>query len=119
MGLNFNRQEGHYWYSSARMAQLAGNGILQFTHASNRFDELLPDETVVYFNNNEELLRLIKEFHRDDAKRRHWAARARAFFHQEMNSTLYAQYIVEASLMQPFSHDYVWAQDINLDGSMK
>lgn len=119
MGLNFNRQEGHYWYSSARMAQLAGNGILQFTHASNRFDELLPAESVVYFNEREDLLERIREFYHDDAKRRHWAANARRFFHEEMNSTLYAQYIVEASLLQPFSHDYVWAQDINLDGSLK
>jgi hypothetical protein len=119
MGLNFNRQEGHYWYSSARMAQLAGNGILQFTHESNRFDELLPAESIVYYDTREDLLARIREFHADDAKRRDWAARARAFFHAEMNNRLYAQYIVEASLLQPFTHDYVWARDINLDGSRK
>lgn len=112
MGLNLNRQEGHYWYSSARMAQLAGNGILQFTHSSPRFDELLPAESVVYFDDQEDLLHKIRDFHHDDAKRRSWAARAREFFHTEMNSRLYAQYIVEASLLRPFSHDYVWARDI-------
>ncbi len=119
MGLNLNRQEGHYWYSSARMAQLAGNGILQFTHDSLRFDELLPPESVVYFNGEDDLLARIREFHHDDDKRRSWAARAREFFHTEMNSTLYAKYIAEASLQKEFSHDYVWAQDINLDGTMK
>lgn len=119
MGLNLNRREGHYWYSSARMAQLAGNGILQFTHTGPRFDELLPPESVVYFNDQEDLLARIREFHHDDGKRRDWAARARRFFHEEINATLYAQYITEASLMQPFSHDYVWARDINLDGSLK
>lgn len=119
MGLNLNRQEGHYWYSSARMAQLAGNGILQFTHSGPRFDELLPPESIVYFNDRDDLLARIREFHHDDTKRRLWASRARAFFHAEINSRLYAQYIVEASLMQPFSHDYVWARDINLDGSLK
>ena len=119
MGLNLNRQEGHYWYSSARMAQLAGNGILQFTHADNRFDTLLPPETVVYFSNEDDLREKILDFHRHDDKRQHWASRAREFFHTEMNSTLYAQYILEASLLQPFSHDYVWARDIHLDGTMK
>lgn len=119
MGLNLNRQEGHYWYSSARMAQLAGNGILQFSHSGPRFDELLPPESVVYFKSQDDLLARIREFHRDDAKRQAWAGRARQFFHQEINSTLYAQYIVEAALQQPFSHDYVWAGDINLDGSRK
>jgi len=119
MGLNLNRQEGDYWYSSARMAQLAGNGILQFTHSGPRFDELLPTETVVYFDDEDSLLARIREFHHDDEKRRYWAARAREFFHTEINNTLYAQYILEASLLQPFSHDYVWARDVNLDGTIK
>jgi hypothetical protein len=119
MGLNLNRQEGMYWYSSARMAQLAGSGILQFTHESPRFDTLLPDESVVYFKDEEDLQSKILEFHRDDSKRRYWAQRARQFFHQEMNSKLYAQYIVEASTQTAFSHDYVWAQDIHLDGHLK
>lgn len=119
MGLNLNRQEGDYWYSSARMAQLAGNGILQFTHCGPRFDELLPPESAVYFQDEADLLAKIREFHVDDDKRRHWAGRARQFFHDEINSRLYAQYIVEASTLQPFSHDYVWARDIHLDGSMR
>ncbi|RLT91755.1 MULTISPECIES: glycosyltransferase [unclassified Ketobacter] len=119
MGLNLNRQEGDYWYSSARMAQLAGNGILQFTSAEPRFDELLPAESAVYFKDEDDLLSKIREFHHDDAKRQAWAARAREFFHTEMNSKLYAQYILEAALQIPFSHDYVWARDIHLNGTMK
>ncbi|MCG8672352.1 MAG: glycosyltransferase [Pseudomonadales bacterium] len=119
MGLNFNRQEGYHWYSSARMAQLAGNGVLQFTHEDARFDELLPAESVVYFKEQDDLLRSIREFYHDDSKRKTWAANTRRFFHEEMNSKLYAQYILEASVQQAFSHDYVWARDINLDGSLK
>lgn len=119
MGLNFNRQEGMYWYSSARMAQLAGNGILQFTHSGPRFDELLPPDSAVYFNDEQDLLAKIREFHHDDAKRQHWASRTREFFHSEMNSRLYAQYILEATLEIPFTHDYVWACDIHPDGRMK
>ncbi|MCG8313039.1 MAG: glycosyltransferase [Pseudomonadales bacterium] len=119
MGLNFNRQEGFHWYSSARMAQLAGNGILQFTHNSAHFEELMPKESLVYFHDIKDLLAKIREFHHDDAKRQHWATNARDFFHKEINSKLYAQYIVEASMLIPFSHDYVWARDINLDGSTK
>lgn len=119
MGLNLNRQEGLYWYSSARMAQLAGSGILQFTHSGLRFDELCPPESIVYFNDEADLLAKIREFHHDDAKRQAWAACAREFFHAEMNSRLYAQYILEATLQLPFSHDYVWARDIHHDGRMK
>lgn len=110
MGLNLNRQEGLYWYSSARMAQMVGNGLLVFTHAGAHFDELIPDETLVYFENREDLLEKVRLFHRDNERRKTWAANARRFFHEEINSTLYAQYIVEESLQLPYSHPYVWAQ---------
>ncbi len=109
MGLNLNRQEGLHWYSSARMAQMAGNGLLVFTHAGAEFDSLFPEESLVYFNSTEELAAQVLEFHQDDAKRRHWAANGRAFFHREMNNKLFAQYIVEASMQVPYSHNYVWA----------
>lgn len=110
MGLNLNRQEGVHWYSSARMAQMAGNGLLVFTHAGGGFDSLFPAQSMVYFRSAEELLAEVRRFHADDAMRRDWAARGRAFFHAEMNSRLYARYIVEASLQLPYSHDYVWSR---------
>lgn len=111
MGLNLNRQENFHWYSSARMAQMVGNGLLVFTHDSAHFDTLLPDETLVYFNNTDELLNKITAFHHDDAMRQHWASKAREFFHKEINNTLYAQYIVEQSMQMQFSHNYVWLEE--------
>ncbi len=115
MGLNLNRQEGYHWYSSARMAQMAGNGLLVFTDQRAEFDTLFPDETLVYFSSTEQLLERIREFHQDDAMRQHWAGRCREFFHQQMNNTLYAQYIVETAMQQKYSHPYVW-RDLS-DGS--
>jgi len=108
MGLNLNRQEGYQWYSSARIAQMAGNGLLVFTHAGARFEDFMPAETLVYFDSEATLARQIEAFHTDDAMRRHWAGNCRAFFHREINNTLYAQYIVEATTGMSFSHDYGW-----------
>ena len=108
MGLNLNRREGHHWYSSARMAQMGGNGLLVLTHADNGFDTLFPPDTLVYWRTREELLAAVLDFHRDDAKRRAWAANTRRFFHDSLNATLYARYIVEAAMEQPFSHPYAW-----------
>lgn len=110
MGLNLNRQEGFDWYSSARMAQLVGNGLLTFTHSDAGFERMMPEETLVYFSTQEQLRDLIVEFHLDDAKRKQWGQNARDFFHREINSTLYAQYIVEATMQLPYSHDYVWLE---------
>lgn len=109
MGVNFNRSEGLQWYSSARMAQLGGNGLLVFTHDSAGFDSLFPPQTLVYYRDLDQLLALIRDFHADNAKRRAWAAATRHFFHQQINSRLNAQYIVESTLQLTHSHPYVWA----------
>ncbi len=110
MGLNLNRQEGYHWYSSARIAQMAGNGLLVFTDERAEFNTLFPEQSLVYFSSTDDLVNKIREFHNDDAKRQQWATNAYKFFHAQMNNKLYAQYIVEASMQQPFSHDYVWLQ---------
>jgi len=119
MSLNLNRQEGNHWYASDRMAQLAGNGILQFTSDRQRFSELMPSESIVYFKDEADLAEKVLTFHGDDEARKHWAARARAFFHQELNATLYSRFIVEATMGSNFSRDYIWALDVKPDGSTK
>lgn len=108
MGLNLNRDEGHHWYSSARMAQLAGNGLLVFTHAANGFHSLVPPDSLAYYETREDLKQQVERFAADDDSRRSHAARARNFFHMEMNNSLYARYIVEESLGHTHSHAYVW-----------
>ncbi|MFA7553095.1 MAG: glycosyltransferase [Spongiibacteraceae bacterium] len=111
MGLNLNRQEGLHWYSSARIAQMAGNGLLVFTDQAAGFDSLFPAETLVYFSSTEDLIAKLRDFKGDDSKRRYWAANGREFMHKEMNNKLYAQYIVEAAMQQPYSHNYVWLEN--------
>lgn len=112
MGLNINRQEGDYWYSSARMAQLGGNGLLVFTNAANGFQDLFPDETLVYFGDTDELCEQVLTFHADDAKRRAWASNTRRFFHDHLNTTLYARYIVETAMGMPHSQPYAWLEAV-------
>ena len=109
MGLNLNREEGHAWYSSARMAQLAGNGVLVVTHADSGFQSLLPEDSAVYYTDPDDLREKIQHFARYDDQRRKRAAGLRDFFHREMNNRLYAQNIVETAMKRDFSHPYVWA----------
>ena len=110
MGLNINRQEGDYWYSSARMAQLGGNGLLVFTHAANGFQDLFPPESLVYYDDEASLITQLRTFQRDDAQRREWAARTRRFFHEELNSERYARYIVEVGMDHRLSDSYAWLE---------
>ena len=110
MGLNSNRQEGFYWYSSARLAQMGGNGILCMTHDSGSLESLYPEETLVYFSCREQLAKKLLAFHEDDEMRRHYAGRTHEIMHREFSSRLNAQYILETALDLPLSHNYMWMQ---------
>ena len=108
MGLNLNRQEGHHWYSSARIAQMGGNGLAILTHAANNLDTLFPPDSLLYFSNKEELMTAAQRLKSEDEERRARGATLRHFFHHEMNNRLHASDIVEKSLQLPPSHPYCW-----------
>ncbi|MDR1279446.1 MAG: glycosyltransferase [Opitutaceae bacterium] len=109
MGLNLNRQEGDYLYSSDRLAQLMGNGIVPFIHNACRMQDLIGPDRAVFFEKQEELVEKIRQLKADDALRRRIAAEGRRFYREHFSSERVAQYIVERTTGQPFSHDYIWA----------
>lgn len=111
MGINSNRQEGYFWYSSARIAQMGGNGILCLTHDSGSLQSLYPAETLVYFSDRDSLVKQLRAFHADDAMRQHHAANTHKVMHAEFSSRLNAQYILETALGLPFSHEYLWLKN--------
>ena len=94
MGLNLNRQEGDYLYSSDRIAQLMGNGILAFINRSNCLSELLGESRAIYYKDNEDLVSKIREYQRDDAARRSIAAEGRLFYHEHFSSEKVVEYII-------------------------
>jgi hypothetical protein len=110
MGLNLNRQEGHHWYSSARIAQMGGNGLAVLTHAENDLTSLFPDDTFLYFQNEDELQKQLLHLQNDDDERRARGAATRRFFLTEMNNRLHASDILETALDLAPSHPYCWHQ---------
>jgi hypothetical protein len=106
-GLNLNRQED-FLYSSARLAQLMGNGILAFIHRAGEMQQLLGEDTAVFFETDEELLEKIVQFKQDDSLRKEVAQRGRTFYRQHFNSDSVAQYIIDRTLNLPIASSCIW-----------
>lgn len=107
MGLNLNRQED-YLYSSARLAQLMGNGILAFISREGKMEQLIPENAAAFFSSREELLEKILAFAKDDALRKQTAATGREHYRKHFSSERVAQYIVERTSELPLSEDFIW-----------
>jgi hypothetical protein len=112
MGLNLNRIEGHYLYSSARISQLMGNGLLTFIDRRGGYARFFDASTAVLFEGTDELLERIRHFHRDDAARRDVAARGRAYYQSHFSGQRVGQFMIETVFELPYSADYVWADQV-------
>ena len=112
MGLNLNRFEGWPLYSSDRIAQLMGNGVLTFLADQSGMRRFFSDEQVVYFTDVDSLARRIVEFGADDARRQAVATAGRAYYHKHFSSQQVMRFIAETALGLPYSQNYLWADEV-------
>ncbi len=108
MALNLNKQEAPL-YSSDRISQLMGNGILCFIHRDSGLERFFPDgERACFFSDREELIERVHVLARDDAMRRRIACQGAAWYREHFSARQVARFMVEATLGLPFSEPYAW-----------
>lgn len=111
MGLNLDKATGWFLYSSARMAQYMGNGLLTFIERSSNFDRFFSDEEAVFYETLDDLTTQIARFKADDAMAREVAAKGRAKYHELFDCSRIARYIIEVTMGRPLSA-YPWPTDL-------
>jgi len=112
MGLNLNRFEGWPLYSSDRIAQLMGNGILTFVWDKGNMRHFFTDDHVAFFKNEDELIKKIIEFQNNDSKRQAVAAKGRTFYHEHFSGQRITKFMIETTLGLPYSHNYIWQDEV-------
>ena len=106
MGLNISRRNNVYLYSSDRIAQLTGNGILTFTPDTPGMHELYTEDEVVYFSGQHELMEKIKYYKTHDDDRIRIARNGRLKSHDKFNCSVVASYIIDTSTGIQSEHFY-------------
>jgi hypothetical protein len=108
IGLNLNKTDDYYLYSSDRMAQYLGNGMLVFTAKSCGFQDLFADDEMGFFDNIDDLADKIRFYLDHDDARRRAAAKGWEKAHRIFDTANVTQYIIEKTFQKPFSRDYGW-----------
>ena len=62
MGLNLSRGKPIKYYSSDRIAQLMGNGLLTFIHKDYHYSDFFTDKEIVTYKNYNDLVKKILYF---------------------------------------------------------
>ena len=108
MGLNLSRGKPVKYYSSDRIAQLLGNGLLTFIHEDTMFADFLKSNEVIFYKNIEDLSYKINKFKKDDKNRRQIAKNGKRAYFENFNSTKVAQFIIEKTLGNKTKNSYIW-----------
>jgi len=111
MALNFNRRDDISLYSSDRISQLTGNGVLTLTNRIPGFETLYTEDEIVYFDNVPDLIEKIRFYAQNDENRREIAARGWQKAQSSFNCQRVAKYMLEVIYGQSFSEPYEWRDE--------
>ena len=94
MGLNLSRGKPLKYYSSDRIAQLMGNGLLTFIDEKTSYSDFFNKNEIVTYKNLQDLIEKILKFKKNDKQRRLIAKNGKNKYLKIFNSTNVASYII-------------------------
>ena len=108
MGLNLSRGRPTKYYSSDRMAQLVGNGLLTFIHKDTYYNDYFSNKHLVFYKNIDDLTYKLNKFKKDKKQRKMIAKNGRDFYFKYFNSTIIAKYILETTFDINKKNSVIW-----------
>ena len=108
MGLNLSRGEPIKYYSSDRIAQLLGNGLLTFINRKTRFDDFLTNKEIVFYDDINDLSYKINKYNRDKKNALKIAKKGRSTYLKNFNSTIVADFILSKTLDYKSKFKFIW-----------
>ena len=120
MGLNLNSDRSEtalepaparelYLYSSDRVSQLVGCGLLTLSFTVNRLMELFePEREMVFAETPEAMVEAALRYRREDEARRRIAEAGWRKAHAAFNERLAARFIEDVLFRRPMSQPYAW-----------
>ena len=94
LAINLSRGKPVKYYSSDRIAQLMGNGLLTFIDKKTEYGDFFNNDEMIFYNNVEDLADKIKRFAKNDKSWRKIAKKGYQKYHKFFNSSLVAKYII-------------------------
>jgi len=112
MGLNLNRFEGWPLYSSARISQMMGNGLLTFLWDQGEMRRFFSDDQAAFFKGKGDLVKQCRAFQADDARRQAVAEAGHRHYHTHFCGARVAAFMADVTLGRELTHPYIWQDEI-------
>ena len=108
MALNLSQGSPLKFYSSDRLVQLIGNGILTFINKKTKLNKLFTDKEVIFYKDSDELVKKILKYKNLDKQRSEIAKKGMKKYHSSMNSTQVASFMINKTLNINSKQKFFW-----------
>ena len=108
MGINLSRGTPVKYYSSDRMAQLLGNGLLTFIDQKAKFSDFMPKKCFIEYDDINDLSYKFDKYKKDIKERKKIAKKGREFYLKNINSTIVADYIISKTFGIKNKNNFIW-----------
>ena len=108
MGLNLSRGEPIKYYSSDRITQIIGNGLVTLIDEKTCYRDFFNDNEMVFYKNVDDLADKITKISQNEKLRKKIASNGRNKYLKYFNSTLVAEYIIKKTFELKNKEKYYW-----------
>ena len=106
MGLNLSRGKPIKYYSSDRIAQLMGNGLLTFIDKKTHYNDFFENDEMVFYKDINDLVEKIYKYKKDKKLLNKIAKKGHKKYHKFFNSNIVAKFIIDKTL--GLKSNYYW-----------
>ena len=108
MGLNLSRGDAIKYYSSDRITQIVGNGLVCLIDEKTQYRDFFENSEMVFYKNINDLSEKILKVSRDEKLRKSIARKGKLKYMKHFNSTLVADFIINKTLGRENKKNFLW-----------
>ena len=108
MGLNLSRGKPVKYYSSDRIAQLMGNGLLTFIDEKTEYNKFFNKNEIITYKNLSDLIEKIHKYKKDDSKRKLIAKNGKQKYLKYFNSTVVSKFMINKTFEIKSKEKFYW-----------
>ena len=108
MGLNLSRGDAIKYYSSDRITQIVGNGLVCLIDEKTQYRDFFSDKEMVFYKNINDLSEKILRISNDEKLRKTLGKNGKEKYMKYFNSTLVAEFIINKTLGINNKKNFLW-----------
>ena len=108
MGLNLSRGDAIKYYSSDRITEIVGNGLVCLRDEKTCYRDFFNDKEMIFYKNVSDLSEKIQRISYDDKLRKKIAKNGKEKYMKYFNSTKVADFIINKTLNIKSKNKYLW-----------